>query len=207
MQLWAADEWNRTAPDHWRRLHRRAYQETVKRCGPGSARLLARVWEIQSRGVLHVHPDVGYGTALEMAGARAYLARLAKLGPHDGFGFVHHKREMVKPQAAEGAAASLSSYFVKGKGGKAAIWESVRSGAMPKSIVHVSTNLTRETKCTMRNLRLRRALFVVWGAALPLWEVDIVRQFLAVFSGNVEFVSVWDPDRGPPHLPPDALDA
>ncbi len=57
--------------DRWRRLHRRAYQETVRQTGRGSVRRLARVWEIQTRGALHVHPVLGYGSALEMAGARA----------------------------------------------------------------------------------------------------------------------------------------
>jgi hypothetical protein len=192
-----ADDWNRDAADRWRRLHRRAYQETVKRCGRGSVRLLARVWELQGRGMLHVHPVVGYGSAIEMAGARAYLDRLAELAPHYGFGFVHHKRDQVKPQAAEGAAAYLSSYFVRGSGGKVAIWESVTSGAMPRSIVYVSAELTQCTRCTMRNLRLRRALFVVWRTELPLAEVDIVASFIEAFSGNVELEPA-QPDRGPP---------
>ncbi len=192
----AADEWNRAAPYRWRRLHRRAYQETVKRYGKGSVKLLARVWEIQSRGVLHVHPVVGYGTAREMAGARAYLTRLAELSPQYGFGFVHHKRDKVKAQPAQGAAAYLSSYFVKGSGRKTAIWESVTSGLMPRSIIHVSKELTQETRCTMRNLRLRRALFVVWRLELPLPEVDVVARLLSAFGGNVELVPVgrhWGP--------------
>ena len=95
-----AEPWNRGAPGQWRRLHRRAYQETVRECGPGSVALVARVWEMQARGVLHVHPVLGYGTALQKAGARAYLARLARLAPSYGFGFVHHKRELVKPMPA-----------------------------------------------------------------------------------------------------------
>jgi hypothetical protein len=78
--------WNREAPAAWRRLHRRAYQETVRRCGPGSVLLLARVWELQARGLLHVHPELGYETAAQMAGARAYLARLAELAPQYGLG-------------------------------------------------------------------------------------------------------------------------
>jgi hypothetical protein len=198
VQQLAADEWNRSAPDRWRRLHRRAYQETVKQHGPRSALLLARVWEIQSRGVLHVHPVVACGTARQMAGARAYLERLAALGPQYGFGFVHHKQGMVKPQAAEGAAAYLSSYLVKGSGRKMAIWESVVSGAMPRSIVHISVDLTQQTHCTMRNLRLRRALFMVWKTTLPLNEVEAVARLLSTFSGNVEFVREYEPGRAPP---------
>jgi len=121
------------------------------------------VWELQARGVLHVHPVLGYESAAQMAGARAYLARLAVLAPRYGFGFVHSKRELVNAMPAQNAAAYLSSYFVQGRRGKTALWESVRSSAMPRSIIHVSTKLTMHTKCTMRTLRLKRALFVLWG--------------------------------------------
>lgn len=127
----AAGPWNRAASDGWRRLHRRAYQETVRRHGPGSVLLLARVWELQARGVLHVHPVLGYESAAQMAGARAYLARLAVLAPRYGFGFVHSKHELVKAMPAQNAAAYLSSYFVKGRRGKTALWEWVQSSAMP----------------------------------------------------------------------------
>lgn len=37
----AARAWNESAPDRWRRLHRRAYQDTVKRFGRGSVWLVA----------------------------------------------------------------------------------------------------------------------------------------------------------------------
>ncbi len=134
----AAREWNDSAPGRWRRLHRRAYQDTVKRCGRGSVWMVARVWEMQTRGVLHAHPVLAYGTALQKAGARCYVERLAQLAPKYGFGFVERK---VKPQPAVNAAAYLSSYFVKGRRGKATLWESVHSPSMPRSIVHVSVKL------------------------------------------------------------------
>ena len=123
-----------------------------------------------------------------MAGARAYLERLAVLAPKYGFGFVNHQPDRVKPHpgAGAGAAAYLSSYFVTGKGQKTALWESVVSRAMPSSIIHVSVGLTQETRCTMRNLRLQRALYVVWGARLPLDEVHITARFLEVFGGQAE---------------------
>jgi hypothetical protein len=120
-----------------------------------------------------------------MTGARAYLARLAELAGDYGFGFVHHYDKKVRPQAAEHAAAYLSSYFVKGRGEKAPLWESVASGAMPTSIIHVSTELTQRTRCTMRNLRLRRAVFVVWRADLPLSEIDVVARLIAAFPSAV----------------------
>lgn len=58
----AARAWNESAPDRWRRLHRRAYQDTVRRFGSGSVWMVARVWEMQARGVLHIHPVLAYGT-------------------------------------------------------------------------------------------------------------------------------------------------
>lgn len=199
VQAEAAEAWNRSAPDRWRRLHRRAYQETVKACGPGSIHLVARAWELQDRGVLHVHPVVPYGTAREKVGARHYLRLLAELSPQYGFGFVNSDRARVKSQSAQSAAAYLSSYFVTGRGRKAALWQSVRSPHMPRSIIYVSTRLTQKTGATMRTLRLNRALHHLWGARLPLDEVAAVGRLLQAFPGNVEIVR-HAPGRGPPGL-------
>lgn len=188
----SAREWNESAGDRWRRLHRRAYQDAVKRVGKRSVFLVARVWEMQARGVLHVHPVLAYGTARQMAGARCYLARLAELAPQYGFGFVHHSPKHVKPQPAQNAAAYLSSYFVKGKRGKETLWESARSPAMPRSIVHVSVKLTQETGCTMRTLRLKRAIFYVWRATLPFEEVRAVSRILQAFPArNLSRPAAW----------------
>jgi hypothetical protein len=188
-----ATEWNESAPGRWRQLHRRAYQDTVKRCGRGSVWLVARVWEMQARGVLHVHPVLAYGTAVQMAGARFYVARLAELAPSYGFGFVERK---VKPQPAVNAAAYLSSYFVKGRRGKATLWESALSGAMPRSIVHVSVRLTQETGCTMRLLRFARFVWVLWAVRLPGAELRVAHE--RGFMAWAELVAVESPDRGPP---------
>lgn len=193
----SARAWNESAPGRWRRLHRRAYQETVRRMGEGSVWLVARVWEMQARGVLHVHPVLAYGTARQRAGARAYLARLAELASRYGFGFVHHDPKRVKPQPAENAAAYLSSYFVKGRRGKETLWESARSPAMPRSIVHVSTRLTLRTGCTMRVLRLKRAIFYVWRMSLPCAEVRGIASVLQAFPG-AELCALGDPGRSPP---------
>ncbi|HEV2058200.1 MAG TPA: hypothetical protein VGR11_02515 [Solirubrobacteraceae bacterium] len=192
-----AAPWNRDASDRWRRLHRRAYQETVRVHGRGSVLLLARVWELQARGVLHVHPVLGYEAASQMAGARAYLARLAELAPKYGFGFVHSKREFVKAMPAQNAAAYLSSYFVKGRRGKTALWESVQSTVMPPSIIHVSTKLTMRTGCTMRTLRLKRALFVLWGVSVTGDELRAVVDLLRALPGSAISAGITS-DRAPP---------
>jgi hypothetical protein len=190
----AARAWNDSAAERWRRLHRRASQDTVKKLGTGSVWLVARVWEMQARGVLHVHPVLAYGTARQMAGAHFYVERLAELAPHYGFGFAERK---IKPQPAQNAAAYLSSYFVKGKRGKETLWESARSPAMPRSIVHVSVRLTMRTGCTMRVLRLKRAIHYVWRATLPLDEIRTVSNILQAFPG-AELVAPGDLDRAPP---------
>lgn len=188
----AAREWNESASERWRRLHRRAYQDTVKRCGRDSVWMVARVWEMQTRGVLHVHPVLALVTAKQRAGARCYVERLVALAPQYGFGYVERK---AKPQPAVNAAAYLSSYFVKGRRGKATLWESVRSAAMPRSIVHVSVKLTQETGCTMRLLRLGRFVWVNWKAALPNRELRIIDE--QGFRAWTELVTEAV-DRGPP---------
>jgi hypothetical protein len=183
-----ACEWNESAPGRWRRLHRRAYESTVRQFGRGSVWMVARVWEMQMRGVLHVHPVLAYVTPRQRASARFYVERLSELAPQYGFGFVERK---IKAQPSVNAAAYLSSYFVKGKRGKATLWESVRSERMPRSIVHVSVKLTLQTGCTMRLLRLRRFVWFAWGVNLPFPELRALQDLLDAFPG-CEVV------RGPP---------
>jgi hypothetical protein len=155
--------------------------------------MVARVWEMQTRGVLHVHPVLAHVTAVQRVAARRYIERLAALAPQYGFGYVERK---VKPQPAVNAAAYLSSYFVKGRHGKATLWESARSAAMPRSIVHVSVKLTQETGCTMRLLRFGRFVWVVWKVALPYRELRMVDE--QGFLAWAEFVAADRQDRGPP---------
>lgn len=152
----AAREWNKRAPQQWRRLHRRAYQRTRARYR--RFWMPARVWELQARGVLHAHVVVPYGSGLERAAADLYVRELHALAGHYGFGFVDRK---LAPMSAKGAAAYLSAYFVSGKKAKAQLHESVMSPDMPRSIVHVSNRLTQQTGVTMRELRFRRYVWFI----------------------------------------------
>jgi hypothetical protein len=153
---WDASHWNRTAPQRWRDLHRQAYI----RCTREGLKpwLLARVWERQKRGTLHVHPVLAYSTPAERRAADRYLFHLDDLRERYGFGFIERKRLVREPRSA---AAYLSSYFVNGKGKKATLEESVRSGAMPRSIIHVSHRLTQVSGVTMRTLRLVRYRWIL----------------------------------------------
>lgn len=132
-------------------------------------RLLTRVWEQQKRGLLHVHPVLAYSTPREKASADRYLELLAQLRGQYGFGYVERKQRVRHPRAA---AAYLSSYFVTGKGSKVSLEESVQSSWMPRSIIHVSVDLTRQSGITMRTLRLRRYAWVVWrNSDLAIWSL------------------------------------
>jgi hypothetical protein len=165
------DAWNRSAPDRWRRVHRRAYQET-KRQHP-ELWVLARVWEMQHRGVLHVHPVLAIGTSAQLRAAVAYIDALARLAPQYGFGFADRK---VKRISAKAAAAYLSSYFVTGKRDKATLQQSVLTHWMPRSIVHVSVRLTQVTGVTMRELRFRRFVWARYGWLIRAGAPELARR-------------------------------
>jgi len=191
----AAREWNESAPKRWRDLHRQA----SIRCSRAGLRpwLLARVWEKQRRGVLHVHPVLAFSTAAEKIAARAYMRHLAELAPQYGFGHLERK---IRPMEAKAAAAYLSSYFVTGKKGKEALQTSVRSRSMPRSIVHISPRLTQATGCTMRELRFRR---FVWRVAGGLVEAGFYEEARAIavakqVDPNAEPIEVLKALRGVP---------
>jgi hypothetical protein len=159
--------WNESAAKRWRGLHREAYQ----RCRREDLKpwLLVRVWELQKRGLLHVHPVLAYSTIEERRAADRYIEHLASLRERFGFGYVERKRRVRDPRAA---AAYLSSYFVNGKGHKASLEESVLSNWMPRSIVHVSIRLTVGSGVTMRSLRLKRFAWIVWRRYFA-WDEEL----------------------------------
>jgi hypothetical protein len=152
-----AAAWNEAMPKVWRELHRRAYTKTARRFGPGALKMLLRVYELQKRGVLHVHPVFAYGTPRQRAAVDFYIETVAALAPAYGFGVQHEERTMNRMEAA----AYLSSYFASGSKGKMTLTEAVSSSAMPRSIIHVSVELTQRTGITMRSLRYKRFLWVL----------------------------------------------
>jgi len=151
-----ARQWNQSASDRWRRLHRRVYQAVCRhRVRP---RLLVRAFERQHRGVLHVHPVLGVRTPADRHAAQLYARYLSEFAPHYGFGFTERK---LASRSGKRVAAYLSSYFVTGKKGKLSLQESVMAADMPRSIIHVSTELTQKTGVTMRELRFRRFVWFI----------------------------------------------
>lgn len=164
----AAAAWNERAPRWWTELHRQASQAAHRLTGRRPV-LIARPWELQRRGILHVHPLLGYSTPAEKAAADVYFAELQARATRHGFGFVDRKRRVREPTAA---AAYLSSYFVAGKKGKMTLREAVTTRAMPRSIVYVSSELSRHSGITMRSLRLRRYAWCVYRNSDPnVWAL------------------------------------
>lgn len=158
--------WNRTASDRWRRLHRRVYQ-SVRRHGVKPT-LLVRAFEKQHRGVLHVHPVLGVKTGADRHAAHLYARYLSELASQYGFGFSERK---LASRSGKRVAGYLSSYFVAGKKRKVALQDSVTAPDMPRSIIHVSTELTQQTGVTMRELRFRRFIwFIARRTNCPLDE-------------------------------------
>jgi hypothetical protein len=150
----AARSWNLRAKTQWRDLHRKASQNVRRRCK--GLQILGRVWEFQARGVLHVHVVVGLEKPINRHAAALYLAELERLHQAHDFGWPDRKYSSFK---GENAAAYVSSYFISGKG-KGTIRETVQHEDVPPHVLHVSTNLTRATGCTMRSLRRRRFAWV-----------------------------------------------
>jgi hypothetical protein len=182
-----AVRWNESAADRWRRLHRRAYQQCIRE--DLKPWLLVRVWEIQKRGLLHTHPVLAYSTPREKASADRYLEVLDALRHQYGFGYVERKHRVREPQAA---AAYLSSYFIAGKGSKISLEESVQSNWMPRSIIHVSVELTRQSEVTMRNLRLRRYAWVLWRQLPDSLLIGTAIDPGEVYLGLREGQTLWE---------------
>jgi hypothetical protein len=179
-----ADEWNSTAPERARQLNRVAKQRAdreLKRRGIDERRgKLVHAWEHQQRGALHQHFLVGvgtetqdaWGTNVDALWTRLYADAIRELSSRYRFGFIDTRPLYRTPKPAREAAAYLSGYFISGRGKKAAITETVQSRIVPPNVVYVSPKLTRQTYCTMRNLRRARRLFM-WRrgvATKPQWK-------------------------------------
>ena len=166
----AAREFNETISDRWRRLNRRVSQ-AIQRHGVRS-NLLVRAFERQHRGVLHVHPVLGFSTPAERHAAHLYAHYLAEFASHYGFGFTERK---LSTRSGKRVAAYLSSYFVTGKKGKLSLQESVMAADMPRSIIYVTPKLSQLTGVTMRELRFRRFVwFLADRLRCPLTEARLI---------------------------------
>lgn len=162
-----AEAFNRHAGKWWSELHRAAKTRADRATG-FKGKVAARVWEKQKRGLAHVHGVVSVESPAHVRWAEAYINALGELAPLYGFGFVdgwHKIGRKFWPGVQ--AAAYLSSYFAGGRGRKMAITENVLAGDLPRLVVFIGRDLTRQTGCTMRSLRNSRRLW-----ASREWLID-----------------------------------
>lgn len=168
----AARQWNQgIARPEWTRMHRKAAQRAHRRAkAVGKTwRIVAREWEFQARGVLHMHVVVPMATPTDRICSQVYAEALAEMSERHGFGFVDRGSKQLQatgsPHARlleripqQLAARYLAKYIaaVDPAGGKITLSETVRHPDVPGHVTYVSRHLTRRTGCTMRTLRERR---------------------------------------------------
>jgi hypothetical protein len=171
----AAELWNGESRGWWRELNRRAKQRAdraVRRLGHDyKGGLLMYEWELQKRGVWHLHFVLGMQTAVERAWAFEYVAALRDLGPAWCFGFVDAK-PLHSPQPAERASGYLSKYLAKWRDdGSMEVTETVLAAGRTL-LNYVSRKLTAESGITMRILRDVRLAWAWREGFIPADDLD-----------------------------------
>ena len=113
----AAEQWNDLSRGWWRELNRvcklRADRAVAKLGADYKGGLLLYQWELQSRGVWHLHFVVGLETAIERAWAIEYVKAMRELGPRYGFGFVDAKPLRSPLLRRPTVPGHISKYLVK----------------------------------------------------------------------------------------------
>lgn len=181
-----AHDWNTLAPANWRELHRQALNATNRHLrrlqrderAPVDARfrLVAKAWEFQRRGVLHVHVVVGMATGWEQELAAVYVSALDGLRRRYDFGYVDKGKRTAENRwrrglvviPAERAGRYLAKYLAGVKAGKMTITETVTHRDVPPHVIYNGRHLTRRTRCTMRTLRVRRYAYALYTRAVDL---------------------------------------
>lgn len=170
-----AREFNEAAMKAWSSLWASVRVSVAEKFGTGRALLLAYVPEPQLRGVLHYHVVLGARSARDRAALNYATRLLRRRASGHGWGAVHYPEQgrsgVVKLRNGVQAAAYVGKYLTKAESVKG-LTALVLDGSAPTRAVYVSTRLTRDTRCTMRNLRSRRYLHHLTGHRLPMRDVE-----------------------------------
>lgn len=176
----AAILWNESAQKRWTEMNRNAVQNVARRTGLKS-RVGVRVFQLQKRGVLHLHIVTQYETEADKIWTAEYVRELRRLSRRYHYGFVDFRDRAGKTgkptvMSSKRAAGYLSKYFVE----SSQIMQAVKLKKRPRRIIYVSTKLTMRTHCTMRRLRRARHLWVHRAGKCPppMWAanpVELVR--------------------------------
>jgi hypothetical protein len=179
----AAEFWNDRSRAWWRELNRIAKQHAdrgVKRLGHDyKGGLLMYEWELQGRGVWHLHFVLGMATPVEQVWAFEYVKAMRELATCKGFGYVDAK-PLQSPQPAERAASYLSKYLAKWKDdGSFEVTETVKTAG--RALVnYVSRKLTAKSGITMRMLRDARIAWAWREGHLPSDVLEPFRLLIAL---------------------------
>ena len=137
--------WNYLAPKRWRDLHRVASKRAKRVAGDRGWSVLAKVWQEQRRGALHVHVVVPMATDVDRLASKAYVDALHENARAHVFGFVDRKLELRSP---ERSAGYIARYVAS---------ELAMCRNLPGHVVDVARSLTARTGVTVRSLRAARA--------------------------------------------------
>jgi hypothetical protein len=179
----AAVVWNEHSRAWWRELNRIAKQHAdraVRRLGQDyKGGLLMYEWELQKRGVWHLHFVLGMGTPIEQVWVFAYVRAMRELAGSKGFGYVD-ARPLKAPQPARQVAAYLSKYLAKwSEDGSFEVTETVKTAG--RTLVnYVSRRLTGASGITMRVLRDVRIAWAWREGHLPSSVLEPFRLLLAL---------------------------
>lgn len=182
----AAREWTETLTWRASRLRNAAMMAAERAVGHRPA-YLGSVYEIQKRGVPHLHLVYGYGLPSDIAAARALVRAFVSLAPSYDFGWPDRK---LRAMSSTEATKYLAHYLVGRSSGKPAIRELLEDPAMktllergldPRRgrrrmslpLVWVTPKLSRRTLITMRTLRRSRHVYAALNypdVPLPRWS-------------------------------------
>lgn len=155
--------WNDRSKRWWSELNRvaklRADRAVLRLGADWRGGLLMYEWELQGRGVWHLHIVLGMETAIERAWSFAYVNAVRELGARYCFGWVDSK-PLRSPQPVLNVSGYLSKYLAKRReDGTLEVSETVKAAGRTL-VTYVSRKLTARSGCTMRALRNAR---VVWA--------------------------------------------
>jgi len=175
--------WNERSRGFWSQLNRVCKQRADRRVSDlghdFKGGVLLYEWELQGRGVWHMHFVVGLETAVERVWAIEYVKAMRMLGPTYCFGFVDAK-PLSSPEAAERAAGYVAKYLAKWRDdGTLEVSETVMAAGRTV-LTYVSRRLTQRSCCTMRTLRNARVVWAWLSGLIPDPELDPWDELVAV---------------------------
>lgn len=187
--------WNDSAPGRWSAWWRACSAEPrawARRHGV-SWGLLAKVWEAQKRGALHLHVVLPFGSPVEREATYRLLRNLDGSRWTFNFGYVDRGRMQAQENGQRvravqpvepGRAAGYVAKYMTGEGkGEQGIGALARAETVRGPLLFTAQRLTRRSGVTMRSLRARRRVYPTLrntGCTVGGWEaarvVDSVAQ-------------------------------